>query len=166
MRLIGATGEQLGIFSLSQALQNAKDANLDLVEVAPTAVPPVCRLLDYGKFKFEQAKKEREARRSQRAAHLREVRIRPRINEHDLEDKIRMVLKLLGEGDKVKVSILFRGRENAHPERGRVVLQKILQGLKAQALIERAPLMEGNNIITIFSPLPKKAKEEKVSKGS
>lgn len=173
MRLIGAEGEQVGILPTPKALQVAREANLDLVEVAPTAVPPVCRLLDYGKYKFELAKKEREARRGQKIAELREVRLRPRINEHDLEGKIRMVLKLLGKGDKVKVSIIFRGRENAHPERGRVILQKVLQGLKAQALVEKTPLLEGNNIVTVFSPLPvKKAKEEKVkeeaatSKGS
>ena len=122
VRLVGDKGEQLGILPLYQAREVAKNRNLDLVEVAPTAVPPVCRLLDYGKFKYEQAKKEREARKSQKISLLREVRIRPKIGAHDFEAKARSAKKLLDGGDKVKITVLFRGREISHPEIARRLL--------------------------------------------
>jgi len=115
---VGEKGEQLGVMPLEQAREVARKQNLDLVEVAATAVPPVCRLLDYGKYKYEQAKKEREARRSQRVSLLKEVRLRPKIGDHDFEAKARLAKKLLEGGDKVKVSVLFRGREITHPDIG------------------------------------------------
>ncbi len=148
---------------LAQARETAKRHNLDLVEVAATASPPVCRLLDYGKYKYEQAKKEREARRSQRVSLLREIRMRPRIDNHDFEAKVRSVRKLLGEGDKVKVTVMFRGREIVHPELGFRLMQRMTELLKEIATVDRQPALDGKRMIMILSPVsgPKpKVKEE------
>jgi len=149
---------------LVQARDVAKNRNLDLVEVAATAVPPVCRLLDYGKYKYEQTKKEREARKSQRIALLREVRLRPKIGDHDFESKARLAKKLLDGGDKVKVTILFRGREITHPEIGWRLLQRMAESLKETASVEGQPLMEGRRMHVILSSVAaqktKKVKEE------
>lgn len=161
--MVGDKGEQLGIMTPAQALELARKRNLDLVEVAPTAVPTVCRLLDYGKFRFEQAKKERESRRSQKVSLLREVRLRPKIGTHDYEAKVRTAKKLLQGGDKVKISILFRGREITHPEIGWRLLQHIAEDLKDIAGIDRQPAMDNRRMILILTPLPQqraKAKEE------
>ncbi|MFC1950263.1 translation initiation factor IF-3 [Chloroflexota bacterium] len=152
VRLVGEKGEQLGILPLYQAREIAKKKNLDLVEVAATAVPPVCRLLDYGKYKYEQTKKERETRKSQKISLLREVRLRPKIGNHDFEAKARSVRKLLDSGDKVKVTILFRGREITHPEIGRRLLQRITESLEGEASVDRPPLMEGRRMALILSP--------------
>ena len=163
VRLVGEKGEQLGIMPLAQAREMARRQNLDLVEVAATAVPPVCRLLDYGKYKYEQAKKEREARKSQRVVLLREVRMRPRIDDHDFEAKTRTVKKLLGEGDKVKITVLFRGREIVHPELGLRLLQRMATSLEESASIDRQPALDGKRMIMILSPLSgqkTKVKEE------
>jgi translation initiation factor IF-3 len=163
VRLVGEKGEQLGIMPLAQAREMARRQNLDLVEVAATAVPPVCRLLDYGKYKYEQAKKEREARKSQRVVLLREVRLRPRIDDHDFEAKARTVKKLLGEGDKVKITVLFRGREIVHPELGLRLLQRMSTSLEESASIDRQPALDGKRMIMILSPLSgqkTKVKEE------
>jgi translation initiation factor IF-3 len=163
VRLVGEKGEQLGIMPLAQAREMARRQNLDLVEVAATAVPPVCRLLDYGKFKYEQAKKEREARKSQRLVLLREVRLRPRIDDHDFEAKTRTVKKLIGEGDKVKITVLFRGREIVHPELGLRLLQRMATSLEESASIDRQPALDGKRMIMILSPLSgqkTKVKEE------
>ena len=161
VRLVGEKGEQLGIILVSQAMEIARKQNLDMVEVAPTAAPPVCRLLDYGKFKYEQAKKEREARRSQKTSLLRQVRLRPKINNHDFEAKARTVKKLLVNGDKVKVTVMFRGREITHPEIGWRLLQRMLELLKEVASVERRPLMEGRNMFLILSAIQKdKIKKE------
>jgi len=139
----------------------ARRQNLDLVEVAATAVPPVCRLLDYGKYKYEQAKKEREARKSQRVVLLREVRMRPRIDDHDFEAKTRTAKKLLGEGDKVKVTVMFRGREIVHPELG-----LRLASLEEAASVDRQPSLDGKRMIMILSPLSgQKAKVKEEEKG-
>jgi translation initiation factor IF-3 len=144
---------------LFQAREVAKGQGLDLVEVAPTAVPPVCRLMDYGKFKYEQAKKEREARRSQRIALLREIRLRPKIGDHDFEAKARTARKLLGGGDKVKVTILFRGREITHPELGWKLLQRMAESLKEVAAADGQPAMEERRMHIVLSPMvPTKAK--------
>ena len=149
---------------LVQAREVAKNRNLDLVEVAATAVPPVCRLLDYGKYKYEQTKKEREARKSQRIALLREVRLRPKIGDHDFESKARLAKKLLDGGDKVKVTIMFRGREITHPEIGWRLLQRMAESLKETASVEGQPLMEGRRMHVILSSVAaqkvKKVKEE------
>ena len=137
----------------------ARDAGLDLEEVAPTAVPPVCRLLDYGKFKYEQAKKERESRKAQHASVLREIRMRPKIDSHDLEMKARNAEKFLKSGDKVKVTVMFRGREMVHPEIGRALLDKVAEQLKEVSVVEKPPNMEGRFLSTILAPGHAKAKE-------
>lgn len=154
VRLIGEKGEQLGIMPLSEALEIAKRHNLDLVEVAATASPPVCRILDYGKYRYEQAKKEREVRRSQKVSLLREVRLRPKIGVHDFDAKARSARKLLGEGDKVKVTIMFSGREIIHSELGWKLLQRMSETLKDVSSPERQPVMEGKRMSIILSPAP------------
>lgn len=144
-----------------QALEIARKQGLDLVEVAATAAPPVCRLLDYGKYKYEQEKKEREAKRSQRAALLRQVRLRPRIDKHDFEAKTRTVKKLLGEGDKVKITVWFRGREITHPELGWRLLQRMGEALKDVATTDGQPSLDGKSMSMTVSPAPvKKVKQE------
>ena len=138
---------------VSQAREVARNSNLDLVEVAATAVPPVCRLFDYGKYKYEQAKKEREARRSQKVSLVREVRLRPKIGDHDFEAKARLARKLLDEGDKVKVTIMFRGREITHPDIGWRLLQRMAEWLKEVASVDGQPLMVGRRMSVILSPV-------------
>ena len=148
---------------LFQAREVAKTQNLDLVEVAANAVPPVCRLLDYGKYKYEQAKKDREARKATKVAVLREVRIRPKIGDHDFDAKARSARKLINGGDKVKVTVLFRGREITHPEIARRLLQRMAETLVDIAAIERNPLIEGRRMHLILTPTVAqkvKAKEE------
>ena len=152
VRLVGEKGEQLGIMPLFQAREVARKHNLDLVEVAATAVPPVCRLLDYGKYKYEQNKKEREARKGQKVSLLREVRLRPKIGNHDFEAKARSARKLLDRGDKVNVMILFRGREITHPEIGLRLLQRMQESLEEVASVERQPSMDGRRMSLILSP--------------
>ena len=161
VRLVGEKGEQLGIMPLQQAREVARKQNLDLVEVAANTVPPVCRLLDYGKYKYEQAKKERQARKSQKVSLLREVRLRPRIDNHDFEAKTRLVRKLLDGGDKVKVSVMFRGREITHPDIGWRLLQRMTESLKEAASLERQPSMDGKRMIMILSPVA----AQKLNKG-
>ncbi len=153
VRLVGEKGEQLGIMPVAQAREMARKANLDLVEVAAAAVPPVCRLLDYGKFKYEQAKRERGDRKSQKISLLREVRLRPKIGEHDFNAKARSARKLITEGDKLKVTILFRGREVTHPELGWKLLQRMTKELEDVASMERQPSMEGRRMNIILTPL-------------
>jgi translation initiation factor IF-3 len=150
---VGDKGEQLGVMPLHQALELAKKRNYDLVEVAPTAVPPVCRLMDYGKFKYEQAKKEREMRKSQKISILREIRLRPKISDHDFEAKTRSVKKLLQGGDKVKITIMFRGREITHAQLGWRLLEKMMEVLKGTVSIEKQPIMEGSRMFMILTPL-------------
>ena len=127
--------------------------SFDLVEVAPTAVPPVCRMMDYGKFKYEQAKKEREMRKSQKISILREIRLRPKIGDHDFEAKTRSVKKLLQDGDKVKITIMFRGREITHADLGWKLLEKMMESLKGTVSIEKQPMMEGSRMFMILTPL-------------
>lgn len=129
----------------------AQDRNTDLVEVAPTAIPPVCRLLDYGKYKFEQEKRERDARKNQKLALLKEVRMGPATDEHDLTFKSKAIQKFLQEGDKVKVTVRFRGRQMAHPQLGRQVLDSILEKLQGVATVERPPLVEGRTMSMILT---------------
>ena len=153
VRLVGEKGEQLGIMPSSQAQETARKHNLDLVEVAPTAVPPVCRLLDYGKYKYEQAKKEQEIRRkSQRVLLLREIRLRPKIGNHDFEAKARSARKLLADGAKVKVTIMFRGREITHPELGWKLLQRMTETLGDAVSLEKQPALEGKRMNIILAP--------------
>jgi len=153
VRLIGETGGQLGVFPLERALQIASERGLDLVEVAPTSSPPVCRLLDYGRYRYEQTKKERKARKGQKGAVLKEIRIRPRVKDHDLETKIRVARKLLEAGDKVKVFIFFRGREITHPEIGLKLLQKVADSLKDIAALDGTPSSEERYMSLVFSPI-------------
>jgi len=151
VRLVGEKGEQLGIMPLSQAQETARKHNLDLVEVAPTATPPVCRLLDYGKYKYEQAKKEQGIRRSQKVSLLREIRLRPKIGNHDFEAKARSARKLLTDGAKVKVTIMFRGREITHPELGWKLLQRMSETLSDAASLDRQPVLEGKRLSIILA---------------
>jgi translation initiation factor IF-3 len=137
---------------VAQALDMARQAELDLVEVAPNANPPVCRILDYGKFKYEQSKKERESRKHQHHVVLREVRFKPKIDVHDVDFKARVAEKLLREGDKVKVSVMFRGRELTHPQIGRDLLDRMYDKLKEVATVERPPTMEGRFMSMILTP--------------
>jgi len=163
VRLVGEKGEQLGIMPLIQAREVAKKQNLDLVEVAFNTSPTVCRLLDYGKYKYQQAKREQEAKKSQKASQLREVRLRPKIGNHDFEFKAKTALKLLGDGAKVKVTILFRGREITHPELGWRLLRRMSEALSEAAVVERQPVLLGKqmNIILVPSARQKiKVKEE------
>ena len=162
VRLIDDTGKQHGVVPTSEALKLAQERNLDLVEVAPTADPPVCRLLDYGKFKYEQAKKEREAHKRQATVSVRQVRFRPKTGRHDLEFKIEQVKKLLEKGNKVKILVLFRGREISHPQLGKELLDNIAGSLAERASIERPAVIEGRSMNMILSPIPvKKIKKEK-----
>lgn len=152
MRLIDGDGEQLGIKSLREALQIAAEKNLDLVNVAPTAKPPVCRIMDYGKFKYEQSKKEKEARKNQKIVEIKEIRMTPNIEEHDFQTKLRNTIKFLGAGDKVKASVRFRGREITHQEIGQKVLMRLAQECEEIATVERSPKLEGRSMIIILSP--------------
>jgi translation initiation factor IF-3 len=150
--VIDEDGTQLGILPIRDARRVAEDKNLDLVNVAPTARPPVCRVMDYGKFKYEQSKKEKEARKNQKVIELKEVRMTPNIEEHDFQVKLRNVVKFLNEGDKVKVSVRFRGREITHSSIGQQVLMRLAQGVSEQAIVERLPKLEGRHMIMILSP--------------
>ena len=147
---------------LDQAREVARNHNLDLVEVAATAVPPVCRLLDYGKYKYEQAKKEREARKSQKIVSVREVRLRPKIGEHDFQAKARLARKLLDGGDKVKLTVLFRGREITHPELAVKLLQRMAELLQEAASVEGQPAIEGRRMHVIMAPVAAQKSKAKV----
>jgi translation initiation factor IF-3 len=163
VRLVGEKSEQLGIMPLYQAREVAQKHNLDLVEVARTATPPVCRLMDYGRYKYLQTKKEREARKSQKLSMLREIRLRPKIGDHDFNSKARKAKSLLEDGDKVKVTIMFRGRENTHPELGLKLLDRMWEVLKEISSVEKQPTREGARLHIILTPLASqksKAKEE------
>lgn len=142
----------MGVIPTFEALRIATERDLDLVEVAPTSVPPVCRLMDYGKYKYEQTKKESEARKNQKIVLLKEMRLRPKIGDHDLETKTKLAQRFLEDGDKVKVTVVFRGRELAHPQLGREVLDAVLDRLKSVAAVERTPLMEGKAMTMILAP--------------
>jgi translation initiation factor IF-3 len=154
--VITEDNEQLGVMSVQEALAMAQERGLDLVEVAPGADPPVCRLLDYGRFRYVQTKKEREARKSQKSTALREVRFRPAIGQHDLDSKYRTIQKLLDTGAKVKVTVQFRGRSITHPELGVNLLRKVAEGLQDEAKLERAPTMEGRMMSIILTPTGKR----------
>ena len=152
MRLIDDHGAQLGVLRLEDALELAQSRNLDLVEVAPTANPPVCKLLDYGRFKYEQTKREREARKGQKQLILKEIWFRPNVNVHDRVFKTKQIQRFLEDGDKVKVTVRFRGRELAHPELARTVLNAVNEDLKAVANVEKPAQMEGRAMTMIVAP--------------
>ncbi len=154
VRVVDEEGNQLGIFPIQDALRLAFEKGLDLVEVAPNAVPPVCRLLDFGKFQFDKQKKEREARKAQKVIEIKEIRLRPRTGEHDLDTKVRQALSFLDEGSKVKVTVRFRGREITHPEIAREQLDEFASKVGAAAIIEAQPLLEGKNLFMMLGPNP------------
>jgi translation initiation factor IF-3 len=158
VRLVDAEGNQKGIVATMQAIQMARDAGLDLVEVAPHAQPPVCKLLDYGKYKFELEKKSRESRKHQKQIRIKEIRMQPKIDQHDLEFKTRHIREFLDEGNKVKVTIRFRGRELAHTELGKEVLDRILQMLEDSFIIEKPAQMEGRMMSLLLNPKAKSRK--------
>lgn len=153
VRLIGADGEQIGVLPTDQALEKAREADLDLVEVAADARPPVCRLLDYSKYKYEQEQKAKAARKHQQQVNVREIKLRPRIADHDYETKKGHVERFLKQQDKVKVTIMFRGREQAHPERGRALLDRLVEDLGDLAQVESQPLQEGRNMSMLVGPV-------------
>ena len=152
VRLTSADGEQLGIVQVKDALRMALEKEMDLVEIAPNAKPPVCRIMDFGKFKYEQSKREKEARKKQKVISVKEVKIRPNIEEHDLEVKTKNAVKFLTEGDKVKVTLMFRGRELAHADLGKRLLTRVAEITNDVATIERMPKVEGRNMIMILAP--------------
>ncbi len=156
--MVGDAGEQLGVVPLSKALQIADERETDLVEVAPNVNPPVCRLLDYGKFRYEQARKEREARKRQKVIDVSQIRMRPRTDAHDVQSKTRMAKKLLEKGNKVKILVIFRGREIVHPELGQKMLHEVAESLDGIAHVERPVMMEGRNMSLILAPMSKKSK--------
>jgi translation initiation factor IF-3 len=152
VRLIDAQGKQAGIVPLDQALRSAYEQELDLVEVAPNAQPPVCRVLDYGKFLYDQAKRERGARKSRKGGEVREIRLRPKTGEHDIAFKMRTARRFLERNSKVKVRVRFRGREITHPEVARDLLKRIADELADVSQVERGPMMEGRSMLMILSP--------------
>jgi translation initiation factor IF-3 len=164
VRLVGEHGEQLGIMSVALARDAARKANLDLVEVAPTSVPPVCRLLDYGKFKYEQQKKEQQSKKAQKVTMLREIRMRPKIGIHDFDAKARVARKLIEEGAKMKVTLMFRGREITHPELGWKLLQRMAETLSDVAGLEQQAVMEGRRMYIVLAPATAKLKEKAEAK--
>jgi len=152
VRLVGTDGQQLGIMPLREALRIAQEQGLDLVEVAPQARPPVCRIMDFGKYKYEQSKREREARKKQRIINIKEVKLRPGIEEHDFQVKARNALRFLEDGDKVKVTVMFRGREISHPELGEKLCWRLADQVSEIASVERPPKLEGRNMVMILAP--------------
>lgn len=152
VRLTSASGEQLGIVTLRDAMRLAGEQQLDLVEVAPMAKPPVCRIMDFGRYRYEQQKRDKEARKKQKVVTVKEVKLRPNIEDHDFDVKFKNALRFLEDGDKVKVTIMFRGRELSHPELGREILQKMAAQLKDLVNVEREPKLEGKNMIMILAP--------------
>jgi translation initiation factor IF-3 len=154
--LVGVEGEQLGIVAIRQALTQAEEAGVDLVEIAPMAVPPVCKMMDFGKFKYQEAKRAHEAKLKQKQVQVKEVKFRPGTDENDYQIKMRNVIKFLADGDKAKITLRFRGREMAHQEIGMRMLERIKQDLLEQALVEQFPKMEGRQLIMVLAPSKKK----------
>jgi len=152
VRVIGAEGEQLGVLKTSDALKQAKEGDFDLVEVAPNSDPPVCRIMDFGKFKYEQSKKEHKIRQHQKSTQVKEIKLRPRTDKHDLETKIRQIRSFIAEGNKTKVTVMFRGREMANQELGRAAMGKIIEEVNEFGVIENPPRMEGRNLYMIVAP--------------
>ncbi len=152
VRLVGANGDQIGIKSRNEALEMAQTANLDLVMVAPNAKPPVCRIMDYGKFRYEQQKKDKEARKNQKVISIKEVRLSPTIEEHDFNTKLRNAIKFLEKGDKVKASIRFKGRAITHKEIGQRVLDRLAEQCAEVSVVEQRPKMEGRSMFIVLAP--------------
>jgi translation initiation factor IF-3 len=152
VRLIDESGEQVGIVPTNEALERARASDLDLVEVAPNSKPPVCRILDYSKYKYEQEQKAKQARKHQQQVNVREIKLRPKIAQHDYETKRGHVERFLKQHDKVKVTIMFRGREQSHPERGRMLLDRLLEDVSEIGVLEQPPLQEGRNMTMLLGP--------------
>lgn len=170
VRVISADGEQLGIMSSRDALRIAEEKNLDLVKVAPQAKPPVCKIMDYGKYKFEQTKREKEARKNQHTVELKEVRLSLKIDKHDFDTKVNNAIKFLKAGNKVKVSIRFRGREMAHPEAGKVNMEKFAEAVSEYGTVEKQPKLEGRQMLMFIAANnakpPKKGKKPQKQQAS
>lgn len=156
VRVIGADGAQLGIMSSSKALAMAESANLDLVKIAPQAQPPVCKIMDYGKYRFEQTKREKEARKNQKIVDIKEIRLSLNIDTHDFNTKLNHAQKFIKGGDKVKVSIRFRGREMGHPELGTEIMKKFAEACSEFAVVEKPAKLEGRNMLMFLAPKPTK----------
>ena len=152
VRVINSDGDQLGIFSSREALRLAEEKQLDLVEISPAAKPPVCKIMDFGKYKYEQSKREKEARKKQKIICVKEVKLRPNIEDHDFEVKAINAIRFLKEGDKVKATIIFRGREIVHTQLGQKLLKRLAERVQDISLVERQPKLEGKNMIMILSP--------------
>jgi translation initiation factor IF-3 len=152
VRLIDENGEQVGVVPTPEALERAQERDLDLVEVAPNSKPPVTRILDYSKYKYEQEQKAKAARKHQQQTNIREIKLRPKIAQHDYETKRGHVERFLKQQDKVKVTIMFRGREQSHPERGRMLLDRLFQDVSEMAVVEQEPLQEGRNMHMLLAP--------------
>ena len=155
IRLIGADGENVGVVTPDRALEMAEEAGLDLVEISPNANPPVCKIMDFGKFKYEQQKRESEARKKQKVIEIKEVKFRPNTDTNDYDVKMRNVFKFLENGDKVKVTLRFRGREMAHQNLGRELLERVAEDTKDKGKVENFPKMEGRQMVMLIGPLPK-----------
>jgi translation initiation factor IF-3 len=155
VRVLGAEGEQLGVLPIDQALARAQELGMDLVEVSPMAKPPVCKIMDYGRFKYLEKKKQNEAKKKQVVVQLKEVKLRPRTEEHDYATKIKKVREFLAESNKARITVMFRGREMSHRELGQKVLQRIIEDLKDVAVIEATPRMEGRQMFMILAPNPR-----------
>ena len=153
IRLIGAEGENLGVVTPERGLELAVQADLDLVEISPNAAPPVCKIMDFGKFKYEQQKRESEARKNQKVIEVKEVKFRPNTDTHDYDVKMRNVVKFLEKGDKVKVTLRFRGREMAHQNLGRELLERVAEDVKEIGKVENMPKMEGRQMVMMIGPV-------------
>ena len=161
VRVTDANGEQLGIMATRDALRLAEERHLDLVEVAPKARPPVCRIMDFGKYRYEQQKREKEAKKKQKVVTIKEVKLRPNIEQHDFDVKLKNAAKFIGEGNKVKITIMFRGRELSHPELGNELLDRAVETLGDTVLVERTAKLEGKNMTMVVSPKPQKQAKAK-----
>jgi translation initiation factor IF-3 len=152
VRVIGPEGEQIGVLKTSEAIRQAMEQGYDVVEVAPNAEPPVCRIMDYGKFKYEQSKKEHRSRQHQKSTQVKEIKFRPGTNKHDIETKIRQIKGFLEEGNKTKVTVMFRGREMANQDKGWAAIKMVIEELQGQCTVETTPRMEGRNLSMIVAP--------------
>jgi translation initiation factor IF-3 len=156
VRVVGVDGSQLGILRVEEALELAQSQGFDLVEVAPTAEPPVCRIMDYGKFRYEQQKKQQEARKKQTTIQLKEIKLRPKTDDHDFQTKVKHIRRFIEAGDRCKVTVFFRGREIVHNEKGKEILERVVEEIKDIAKVEQAPQFEGRTMNMVLTPTGKK----------
>ncbi|MDH4246812.1 MAG: translation initiation factor IF-3 [Deltaproteobacteria bacterium] len=155
VRVIGPDNEQMGILTIEEAMRQAEEAGLDLVEVAQTADPPVCRIMDFGQFKYQQSKRQHEAKKNQKVVHLKEIKLRPKTEEHDFQFKLKHAIEFVEEGDKVKVTVMFRGREMSHQDLGRRLMDNFVEKMSEYAQVESSAKMEGRTLSMILSPKKK-----------